>query len=255
MDNTINKEIFKLIEENIISLSTYEIENLYDYFSYKNREQNINYIQNKEKIHNNQEIPENTYLLGIDLPFWFGKFDSSKKIIIVGIDPLRNDVSFENAKADKFKDVVLGTPYAVHSPKMRKGKTKQYWNFIEKLSQNHFVYLTDIYKTFFYTDQSKNTRSYNFYKKQKLNKYKDILKKEIEIIKPDLIITLGNISSNQLKTVKFDEKIEVIKMVHLSGATRMEHKNKFIKEKLGRKRKESECFGLLYAEIIDNIII
>ena len=126
--------------------------------------------------------------------------------------------------------------------------------FIENLSQKNFGYITDIYKTFFYTDSSKSNRSYNFYKEQKLNKYKDILTSEIKIIKPDIIITLGNIAFNQLKTVKFDEKIEVIKMVHLSSATRVKHKNKFVEDELGREKKKGECFGLLYAEIIDNII-
>ncbi|WP_407405850.1 uracil-DNA glycosylase family protein [Chryseobacterium sp.] len=249
-----NKEIFKLIEENIIKLSTTEIGNLYDYFNYKNREQDITYIQSKEKIHPNQEIPENTYLLGIDLPFWFGKFDSDTKIMIIGIDPLRNEYSFEKEEADKVNNVIIGTPFALHSKKIREGRTKQYWNFIEKLSQKNFVYLTDIYKTFFYTDSSKKNRSYNFYKKHKLNKYADILINEIEIIKPDIIITLGDIASNKLKAIKIQDDIEVLKMVHLSGATRMKHKNKFVFDKLGREKKESECFGLLYAEIINNII-
>jgi uracil-DNA glycosylase len=205
------------------------------------------------------------------LPYWFGDISAKKRIMIVGIDPLRNENAFKQAKADKNNHVLIGTPYALHSTKMREGRTRPYWEFINSLSQNNFVYLTDIYKTFFYTENSKKERSYVYYRKNTsyLNSIKDILAREINFLNPDLIITLGKESFEQLtekKCNKLSREISlnkthilnfpVIPLVHLSGATRKQNILDFIEANnldSSRFKKRWE-YGLGYSKIIENYL-
>lgn len=163
--------------------------------------------------HDRQLIPiQNCNLLGIDLPSWFGDYNSPNKIMIIGIDPMRNEKDFVRKKqrANIFEDVIIGTPYALHSKKVRKGKKNQnYTQFVSGFVQEgHFVYLTDVYKPFFYT--SVNQRSYDYYeemhkKGEKLGESSvrknvlNCLMEEIQLMKPTAIITLGGISFGQLK--------------------------------------------------------
>lgn len=68
---------------------------------------------------------------------------------------------------------------------------------IEKSSKsgtNEKHYLTDIYKVFFFT----NTQgSYNYYQRENFIQQKELLQKEIDLIKPDVIISFGSKSIKQ----------------------------------------------------------
>jgi len=227
------KEIKKLIKSDIINLSDEQIDSIYKSFS----ENFDNYDTvaksskfDKSLILQKQNVPEQSTLLGIDFPTWFGD-EKKKKIMIVGIDPLRNKQVFEKANADINNEVLLGTPYGLHIKDLREKRTKAYWDFVSELSENHFVYLTDIYKTFFYTTNNTNqVRSYDIYKKEEKNL---LLNHEIELINPDLIITFGGLAyknitgtnspvlSKQSKIIKNkDLKIDVAPMLHLSNSVR-----------------------------------
>lgn len=268
------KQIFKIVKDSIINLSDDELISLYNYWRDRNENKSSNeWIRHKDLISSEQHVPPHAYLHGVDLPYWFGESNSPIKIMIMGIDPLRNDKTFEEFKADKVKNVLIGTPYAVHSGKMRTGRTKEYWNFIDDLASKHFVYLTDIYKTFFYTDSSKKTRSYVYYRNaevQHIARY--IVAKEIQVVKPDIIITLGaetfrkftgeklpkKITGNIIDNIVYMEEfpdVPIIPMVHLSGATFQNVKNTFLKNNLENYTvEEKPSFGLRYAEIIEQYL-
>lgn len=232
-----------------------------------------------------QMIPQNgkVNLLGIDLPSWFGNYEKSqKRIMIIGIDPMRNKKDFLNLKADFKKDIVFGTPYSFHMENMwnNTGKYKYYTQFVTSLVNNNFIYLTDIYKTFFYYD---NLRSYKYFEhllKQKNNPqnksnqgkniFVEILKKEISTIQPDIIITLGNISYNQLtknashlkvnsnlglpstlSSISYDDiqrnkQIPIYKLVHL--AARKKNLEDFRNKHLTNEK--SEDFGIILFDIL-----
>lgn len=268
-------QIIEIIQNNIINLSDVQLKSLYNYWRDENPHKNSDeWIQNKDLISTAQQIPPNAFLHGVDLPYWFGDINARAKIMIMGIDPLRNEKTFESCAADKEKNVLIGTPYAVHSQKMRKGKTKEYWNFINELAQNNFVYLTDIYKTFFYTDSTKKTRSYVYYRKAAVqHSAREIIAKEIAVVKPDIIITLGAETFTKLTDKKLIKKITgnihdniayleeypalpILPMVHLSGSTFQNVKNTFVNNNLqnveGERQKEG--FGLQYAEIVEKYL-
>ncbi|WP_417444003.1 uracil-DNA glycosylase family protein [Joostella sp.] len=269
----LTEELIKIIQTDIINIPKENILDLYESWSQTN-EKSSKWVFDKKYISEKQFLPLNAYLLGIDFPYWFGNISAKKRIMVIGIDPLRNENVFNKVKADKNNDVLIGTPYALHSIKMREGRTRPYWEFINSLSQDHFVYLTDIYKTFFYTDSSKKERSYVYYKQHpsKLSSIKNILEQEIELLKPDLIITLGkesivqlteqkcnklsrNISLNKTHLKSFPN-IPIIPLVHLSGATRKANIINFmIANNLNTSNFEKRWqYGLGYSTIIKNYI-
>lgn len=265
------EQIFNLIERSIINIDQEIIDGLYNFWNSDIKDQNYReWIQKKSKISDSQNIPEGAILNGIDLPFWFENTNPKRRIMIVGIDPLRNQESFSKYNASIFDDVIIGTPYAVHSKKIRSGRTLQYWNFIKSLKADNLVYLTDIFKTFFYTDVSKKCRSYHYHKNNKAEyncSHIEILKKELEIIKPDIIITLGrlpyelltrqklkriidNIENTQYVDEDFSN-IPVVPMVHLSGAVMKKHKLSFLEKNNLYVTSE---IGISYANLITDFL-
>lgn len=207
-------------------------------------------------------MPTNTTLCGIDFPIWFNDLNNAKKkIIILGIDPLRNIATFNKEKADIEKDVLIGTPYALHIKSMREKETRHYFDLIKKISEENFVYLTDVYKTYYMG--SNNVRSY---KDRVVENHLDLLAKEFEIIQPDIIITLGKIpyvtltkdhkrkltdSIIESKLEPFN-KIPVIPMVHLSNSVRPNiYELFFCNNKIYHK---VSLKGSAYAEFILNFI-
>ena len=271
LDSEINfeKEIITLLRNNVIDLPEDNIKAIYESWRFNFDGTPNQVVYNADKILHGQKIPTNAILRGIDFPSWFGKINSertNKKIMIVGIDPLRNKKNFEHAKESK--DVIIGTPYALHESKMRWGRTKQYWSFIEELSKKHFVYLTDIYKVFFLCD---GMRSYNYFKKEKKIEEHKLLEEEFKIIKPDIIITLGGESYFQLMKKRIPNlcnkidphiyqeaslQINVIPMVHLSGSTREKNKLDFLKNNLeeGNDCIINKNYGEGYFKIIEQYI-
>jgi len=269
------KDLIDKLNESLFVKGSISLLSLYE-------ELNNNYCTQHKSVLNftKQLIPTDTNVntLGIDLPAWFGNLKKcEKKIMIIGVDPMRNKKDFRRVGADYKEDVIIGTPYSFHLEKMwnNAGKYKYYSQFITSLSKNNFIYLTDVYKTFFYYEK---LRSYKFYaqtnnklrNKKSSNIFHDLLEEEINIIKPDVIITLGAISYYQLTnnsdkirshvnnkisyglSTKFyhnkcgDRRIPIYPLIHLAAWKKnlMDFRNKHLNES------KSEDFGIVLFEIL-----
>ncbi|TXE08567.1 hypothetical protein ES711_08680 [Gelidibacter salicanalis] len=270
-DNEIENFVKQTIRENVIDIPKNDLNDIYK--KWQNNEKASNSVFDRSLMQSLQCVPHNSYLLGVDFPFWFGDLKANiKRIMIVGVDPLRNKTDFK--KANIHQNVLISTPYALHSETARNGITKAYWAFVESLSANHFVYLTDIYKSFFYVDNPKMTRSYNYYPKQQgsVENQRSILIKEIDFLKPDVIITFGSIAFLKLTSKKYVKlgngidynktyleefnEIPVLPFMHLSGSTRDKNLEDFLKVHKVEKKKEGRVgYGSAYAEIIENSFI
>ena len=259
------KDLKELIVNNVLAIPSSEIDKMYDYWELNklnNETKDFKYLNFKypdNYIHENQHIPlEGASLKGIDLPAWFGDDFSKKKVMILGIDPLRNKKGFKNEceKRNSLNsvipleviydsienEVIIGTPYALHLSEAREGKCSVYWSFIEVLIENHFVYCTDVFKTYYYNDE-KDIRSYRDEEFTIKNKnHRDLLKKEIELIKPDVIIAFGNLVEFFLKDINLTTK--VIKLPHPSGANRIW--NKILKDNQEYKTKTAYLIHEFY---------
>jgi hypothetical protein len=247
-----NKEIIfykglkNIISNNILNISQKEIDEMYDSWENDKNKSEIkrNFVKSDDFIHKNQNVPENVTLKGIDFPTWFGDY-SNKRIVILGIDPLRSESVFERENnANIQSDVIIGTPYAFHEKETREDGCKSYWTFVNGLVEsNNFVYCTDIFKTYFH---DKTTRSYDNLEFTKNKKHREILIAELELIKPDLIIVFGGIAHKKLLNKKScptisqsvlktkssiqvnDLNIPVYTVIHLSRVPRGKDMKKFL---------------------------
>jgi hypothetical protein len=127
-------ELISLFKEYVIAIPKEKISEIYSFWRGDSSDINkINprevYVQNRSSIARSQGVPDGACFLGIDFPTWFDQSNNQniekKKIIIIGIDPLRNKSAFEhwNAKYDE-NVVIIGTPYALHDLKMRDGRQR-----------------------------------------------------------------------------------------------------------------------------------
>jgi uracil-DNA glycosylase len=281
------EQLANLVNEQIIDLKIRDVYERWNTFLAAGEPLPLEEIVKRDKKilrHKKQCIPSNAYLLGVDLPSWFGDFKSKNRIMVIGIDPMRGNEDFKVARADKMQHVIIGTPYAMHDYKNRDlaKRNKHYFGFIDAISSENFVYLTDIYKTFFYTKDSKDVkkRSYKYYndadkenveeKNSIRNSVLNALYQEIDLVNPNIIITLGGISFSQLtnKSITFKQnpkiekvhfteenladkkEIDILPFVHL--AAHFPSMKLFIESNLNKelKKGENDNYGKLYYEIL-----
>jgi hypothetical protein len=86
-------------------------------------------------------------------------------------------------------------------------------DFFKELIKEYNLYVTDVYKLFFYIDNGNDTfnKSNTITSYKKIENHRKILEKEIEIIKPHCIITLGNNSRNSLLKISVNKTNNVKK--------------------------------------------
>jgi len=121
-------KLANLVREEIIDLDIKSIyENWNTYLAFENDLPNKEIVKRDKELlrTEKQYIPTDAYLLGVDLPSWFGDFKSKNKIMVIGIDPMRGDKDFKIAEANE-QHVIIGTPYALHDYKNR--------NLVKKIS-------------------------------------------------------------------------------------------------------------------------
>lgn len=245
------KDLKNIIKQNILDIPIEHIDKMYETWHH-NQDSSFainNFVYDDKFIHKNQNIPENATRKGIDLPSWFGDYNTEgKKIIILGIDPLRSVNSFEYEfqnlttsqvqNADVNTQVTIGTPYALHEKDTRENRfCIGYWTLVNKLKkEGNFVYCTDIFKTYYHNNSTK-TRSYLDKEFVDNSNHREILISEFELINPDLIIIFGKIAhkmllkrnspkigQNILKTktsvIVNNKSTDVFTIMHLSKGTR-----------------------------------
>ena len=280
-------DLITILNNQLITLNHNELKSLYVKWSseFYDDLRVLSDIISKDSIKDNQNVPSHSFLNGIDLPTWFGDF-KNKKVMFLGIDPMRNNKDFEKLDADKKNDVIIGTPYAFHLKGFRENRTSSYWNVIKEVSKSNFVYVTDIYKTFFYTGYAKKMRSYDFWNmpENKLinQNHRSLLVEEINFIEPDIIVTFGALAYKVLTNQKYCPKlslslsdttkkiapfsnqgvskerpITILPLMHLSGSTRGEPLENFFKANgltYSDKNDKRIIAGKLYGKIIKDYV-
>jgi hypothetical protein len=237
-------ELKDLFIKNILNIEKSQLEEYYQYWRLNFDSLSSDKIKILDNlIHSNQKVPKESILKGIDLPTWFGDFNN-KRIVVLGIDPLRNSKVFNEIGADIHRNVLLGTPYAFHEKNSREKDCKSYWTLIDGLKKaGNFVYCTDIFKTYYYKDNEK-IRSYNDPSYISNQYHKIILEEELNLINPDIIIIFGKLAHSFLldkKCPKIGQSIiktkenyilknklaEVYTVLHLSKTPRGHHFKSF----------------------------
>jgi hypothetical protein len=136
---------------------------------------------------------------GIDLPLWFRSPRAGNipfRVMVVGQDPQRNTADL--TKDPKY-NVTIGSPYALHSRRMRETKTKGYWNIFEELLRAGMdLYITDLYKVYAPAEDGRGTSSMKDY-------FTNLLWSECRLFGPDVILTFGRTAYSALCPLERDQ--------------------------------------------------
>ena len=154
--------------------------------------------------------------IGVDLPTWFNIQSSNPRIMLIAQDPLRSSKWYGECR-----DAVLSSPFGLHDATHRANAKggKMFYELIHRLvSAGNGVYLTDARKYFIYDHKTSDK-----YADGRKSEYVEILKKEIEIVKPTLCVCLGNRAGSIMYDVATENPellISYIVLPHLSGTAR-----------------------------------
>jgi len=233
METKPNLEILKLLEENLINPKS-GINDIYERIQkYYERSMKIKDGVSKSDLDDLEIIlPQNhlntsdligpfKYLneedirtLSIDFPVHLRKNGAKRKtVMICAMDPLPPD---SNVKS---KNIIPWAPFSLIC-NWELMPNKQNAIFFDSLFKNVDLYVTDIYKVFFRicntSSRSNMNKKYLTLEKSKnISAHTDILAREIEIIKPEIILTLGNNSRDaiyelaNLKPQKWDDDLHI----------------------------------------------
>ena len=166
----------------------------------------FSYMPKKEYDNGNSRWEDST-VKGIDIPtMWLpDNGECRKTVLLLAQDPLRKEAYWEfctNQSIDKVSNVIIGTPYALHikASNIKSGLNLNvgiYRELIEQLisEANCRVYCTDIFK---YYPSDKQIGDFDI----------NILKAEIESVRPDVYVCMGNFAKKAIKEVGIaDEKV------------------------------------------------
>ena len=151
-------------------------------------------------------------VVSFDFPVWFNMEDpQSERIMFVSQDPISRDIKWYR----DCRDALCTTVFGLHNPLWRnKGKGgKRIWLLASKFIENEYgVYFTDCHKL---AIQSISGESISADAGQ-IAAYSEMLKAELKMVKPKLIVAFGKIAEDVLKSITPDE-IPVIVLPHFSG--------------------------------------
>ena len=145
----------------------------------------------------------------VDLPVWFGNPESKIRVVIIGLEPRDTDKTGK-LNIERSGDFVFGTPFALERPKGP--YYSAFWDIIN--NDNALFYFTDVVKEYHVIDHNNKNINDKLARQcflENAEKGKDFLLAELNIIKPNLIIALGNKSFNFMNS--FLNKDYIIKLV------------------------------------------
>ena len=147
--------------------------------------------------------------IGVDLPTWFNIQDN-KHIMIVAQDPLRSSKWYGECF-----DAVISSPFGQqdlgHRQRANGGKMMSL--LVEQIVNSGYgVYLTDANK--FFIHDHKTT---DIFSATQIDVYAEIIRREIEIVKPTVIVCLGRRAERMCKKMGI---LNILALPHLSGTAR-----------------------------------
>ena len=170
---------------------------------------------------------------GHDVPVWVsnGNIENMIRIMIVSQDPLRNRGINGN--------ILFSSPFGMHCHDYRNKKNESLMKILQGLWKNNKIvfYLTDFNKL--YIQSGGNETSIQTLNRQHptiAQNFKSILNKEIDLFKPNLIVTLGDYTSNNLlgRAINTENRfkkhtyngIDVLPMYHIAEGRVAIYRNK-----------------------------
>ena len=215
------KELMELYRELVLED---DLESFYSFFKqnfnskYTKTNEGFVFSQKKNLVHNIDNIEiETSGLVGVDLPSLFVNEGLSKGKTIMSLfqDPLRDrkDFSLDNK-------IIVGTPFALHSSLYRNKGMGLFYSGLTSGLLNKFdkVFYSDAVKVYFEKESNLIGRAAI---KVCVN---DILQREIDVIKPDVLLLCGGDAKKAISKIKIPEGTIVKSAPHPSARSSAWHK-------------------------------
>lgn len=175
---------------------------------------------------NKTHLPELQYFnrIGFDLPTWSNINTHKPTVMFVAQDPLRSDSYCE------CNEIVISSPFGVQDATHRSSRHGEvYFSiFSEIVEKGYGIYLTDTKKFFLKGDNSIS------YTKKQAQIYDEILRQEIEIVKPKIIVAFGKQAQRAITEIDGDGRL--LPLIHPSGASRGHIKKKYKTDNCSNKK-------------------
>jgi hypothetical protein len=174
---------------------------------------------------------KNARTIGIDFPILLSKGKNRPVLMICAMDPLRDD----SDDVSKINEISFWVPFSIINSmesKQNKPTDRSNLSFFHTILETHDVYVTDIFKVFYREGQKISNTQKEF---KQLSVHKDILEREIKIVNPQAILTLGNEArdaicqimdlkppawSDEIHNTTSKENFNIIMVPHISGSAR-----------------------------------
>ena len=222
----------ELINSPDILDSTYDWLNDYFAFQYQlgGTSERNDIVLDKSILSSSFDIIKNSPVrtIGIDFPVLLSKGENRPVMMVCAMDPLRNDIGDKQPS----NEIGFWVPFSIiNNPSgQTKHSEKENLAFFHTLLNTYDLYVTDIFKLF-YRKENKLSNTISEFKA--LSVHRSILDSEIKIIKPSVILTLGNNArdaiceifklpqpkwSDEIYKTNHKNGIEVVMVPHISGA-------------------------------------
>ncbi len=179
-------------------------------------------------------------LWGIDLPVRISNGKFNKTILFLAQDPLRKSEDYQNIK----NKIVVSLPFAVNCEQKLK---PEIINLIEYIcNRGDSIYFTDIFKI--YTGENLNTKKRKSIKDLNVS----IIKKELEIIKPDIIIASGCVAQKFVEDENINDNYKVINIPHYTAAAC--HTKEYFEKLSGFDKESNKKFNIKKFEYLKELI-
>lgn len=152
-------------------------------------------------------------ITGVDIPILVeDDYPINGTVAIIAQDPLRNP-SGPLTPFNPYNNPIVGTPFAYHYNSTVYPMTNVYRHVINGLlNRGYRVYITDIWKSW---DPNNMTRIGKWSNK---NPHKICLDEELDLIKPDIVVLMGNVAQSKYKIINYAAK-KVVSVPHPSNAS------------------------------------
>ncbi|PCH66948.1 MAG: hypothetical protein COC01_06840 [Bacteroidetes bacterium] len=158
----------------------------------------------------------------IDIPVWFGDLKKSKrKLVVIGLEPRDTNSKFN---VERKRKKLFGSPYGIdrwndQSSIIGKAQNK-YFRVFKNLVEdsNRFVLFTDVVKEYEIVSNQKSLNDKHAretFNKKSIEQSQQLIK-EINIVSPDIIITLGNDAYSKVVKLLGTSEFNIKKIRHPS---------------------------------------
>ncbi len=230
--------IKEMLEEKLIQ-SSVGIEEIYSWiFDYFNREfygsakpKDFTIFVNELTVAFAEIKLKQIRTVGIDFPVLLSKGKNRPVLMVCAMDPLRA----ENNMVTVSEEIDLWVPFSIirnpdNAASEIKASDKRNLLFFHTLLETHDLYLTDVYKLFYREGKRRSNGQSQF---KSLEVHSEILEREIKLVNPSAIISLGNAARNAICGIlklevptwsdtvyktKTQAGVSVVMVPHISGS-------------------------------------